>query len=58
MKIIRTIHGKTIRDKIRGDQLQQLSGIQDIVKWGQMSEEESGMFRGTEWRDNRLAKID
>jgi hypothetical protein len=33
MKIIRAIHGKTIRDKIRSDQLQQLSGIQDMVKW-------------------------
>jgi hypothetical protein len=33
MKIIRAIHGETIRDKIRSDQLQQLSGIQDIVKW-------------------------
>jgi hypothetical protein len=25
--------GETIRDKIRSDQLQQLSGIKDIVKW-------------------------
>jgi hypothetical protein len=33
MKIIRAIHGKTVRDKIRSDKLQQLSGIQDIVKW-------------------------
>jgi stage III sporulation protein SpoIIIAA len=33
MKIIRAIHGKRLRDKIRSDQLQQLSGIQDIVKW-------------------------
>jgi hypothetical protein len=33
MTIIRAIHGKTLRDKIRSDQHQQLSGIQDIVKW-------------------------
>jgi hypothetical protein len=33
MKIIRVIHGKMLRDKSRSDQLQQLSGIQDIVKW-------------------------
>jgi hypothetical protein len=32
MKIIRTIHGKMLRDKIRNDQIQRLSGIQDIVK--------------------------
>jgi hypothetical protein len=56
MKIIRTIHGKTLRDKIRSDQLQQLSGIQDIVKWDNV--------RRREWRvhvsrmeDNRLTKI-
>jgi hypothetical protein len=35
MKIIRAIHGKTVRDKIRSDQLQQLSRNQDIVKWDQ-----------------------
>jgi hypothetical protein len=33
MKTIRAIHGKTLRDKIRSDQLQQLSRIQDIIKW-------------------------
>jgi hypothetical protein len=33
MKIIRAMHGKTFRDKIRSDKLQQLSGNQDIVKW-------------------------
>jgi stage III sporulation protein SpoIIIAA len=56
MKIIRAIHGKTLRDKIRSDQLQQLSGIQDIVKWTNV--------RRREWdahvnrmEDNRLAKI-
>jgi hypothetical protein len=54
MKIIRAIHGKTLRDKIRSDQ--QLSGIQDIVKWTSV--------RRREWdahvnrmEDNRLAKI-
>jgi hypothetical protein len=39
MKLLREIHGKTLRDKIRSDQLRQLSGIQDIIK----IEEESGM---------------
>jgi hypothetical protein len=29
----RAIHGKRLRDKIRSDQIQQLSGIQDRVKW-------------------------
>ena len=33
MKTIRAIHGKTLRDKIRCDQLRQLSGIQNITKW-------------------------
>ena len=48
MKTIRAIHGKTLRDKIRG--------IQDIVKWTN--------DRRREWdahvermEDNRLAKI-
>jgi stage III sporulation protein SpoIIIAA len=56
MKIIRAIHGKTLRDKIRSDQLQRLSGIQDIVKWVNV--------RRREWdahvnrmEDNHLAKI-
>ena len=33
MKTIRAIYGKTLRDNIRSDQLRQLSGIQDIIKW-------------------------
>jgi hypothetical protein len=56
MKIIRAIHEKTLRDKIRSNQLQQLSGIQDIVKWANV--------RRREWdaqvnrmEDNRLAKV-
>jgi hypothetical protein len=56
MKTIRAIHGKTLWDKIRSDQLRQLSGIQDIIKWTNV--------RRKEWdshvermEDNRLAKI-
>jgi hypothetical protein len=56
MKKVRAIHGKTLRDKIRSDQLQQLSGIQDIIKLANI--------RRREWdahvekmEDNRLAKI-
>jgi hypothetical protein len=56
MNIIRVIHGKTLRDKIRSDQLRQLSGIQDIIKWANV--------RRREWdahmermEDNHLAKI-
>ena len=55
MKIIRAIHGKKLRDKIRSDQLRQLSGIQEIIKWANV--------RRGEWNDhvdrmeeNRLAK--
>ena len=33
MKIIWQIHWKTLRDKICSDQLRQLRGIQDIIKW-------------------------
>ena len=40
MKIIRAIHGKTLRDKIRSDQLRQLSGIQDIIKWANVRRRE------------------
>jgi hypothetical protein len=32
--------GKTLGDKIRSDQLQQLSGIQDIVKWANVRRRE------------------
>jgi hypothetical protein len=42
MKIIRAIHGKTLRDKIRSDRLQQLSGIQGIVKLGQCQKKRVG----------------
>ena len=42
MKIIRVIRGKTLRDKIRSDQLRQLSGIQDIIKWGNVRRGEWG----------------
>ena len=56
MKTIRAIHRKTLRDKIRSDQLRQLSGIQDIIKWTNV--------RRKEWdahvermEDNRLAKM-
>jgi hypothetical protein len=55
MKIIRAIHGKTLRDKIRSDQLQQLSGIQDIVKWVNIRREWDAHVNRME--DNRLAKI-
>ena len=56
MKIIRAIHGKTLRDKIGSDQLRQLNGIQDIIKWTNV--------RRRQWdahvermEDNRLTKI-
>jgi stage III sporulation protein SpoIIIAA len=55
-KIIREIHGKTLRDQIRSDQLRHLSGIQDIIKWANL--------RRREWdahvermEDNSLAKF-
>jgi hypothetical protein len=53
---IRAIHGKTRKDKIRSDQLRQLSGIKDIINWNNV--------RRKEWEshvermdDNRLEKI-
>ena len=56
MKPISAIHGKSLQDKIRRDQLRQLSGIQDIIQWTNV--------RRREWdahvermEDNRLAKI-
>lgn len=33
MRIIRTIHGKTIRDRVRSEDLRDQSGIKDIVDW-------------------------
>ena len=50
MKIIRAIHGKTLRDKIRPEHLQQLSGIQDVWLNGQTSEGENGTAMWIEWR--------
>jgi hypothetical protein len=56
MNIIRAIHGKRLRDKILSDQLQQLSRIQDIVKWVNVRRREWDVHvNRTE--DNRLAKI-
>jgi hypothetical protein len=56
MKIIREIHGKTLRDKIRSDQLWQLSGIQGIIKWANVRRREwDGHVERME--DNHLAKI-
>jgi stage III sporulation protein SpoIIIAA len=56
MKIIRAIHGKTLRDKIRRDQLQQLSGIKDIVKWVNVRRREWDVHVNR-MEDNRLARI-
>jgi hypothetical protein len=56
MKIIRAIHGETIRAKIRSDQLQQLSGIQEIVKWANVRRNEWDV-QGKRMEDSRLAKI-
>jgi hypothetical protein len=48
--------GKTLRDKIRSDQLRQLSGIQNIIKWADVRRKEwDGHVERME--DNRLAKI-
>ena len=33
MRIIRTIQGKTLRDRVRSEHLRQISGIPDIVDW-------------------------
>jgi hypothetical protein len=56
MKTMRVIHGKTLRDKIRSDQLRQLSEIQDIIKWANVRRKEwDGHVERME--DSRLAKI-
>ena len=56
MKTIRATHGKTLRDKIRSDQLRQLSGIQDIIKWVNVQRKEWDAHV-ERMEDNRLAKI-
>ena len=56
MKTTRAIHGKTLRDKIRGDHLHHLSGIQDIIKWTEVRRREWDARVGR-MEDNRLAKI-
>ena len=33
MRIVRTIHGKTLRDRIYSEELRKRSGIKDIVEW-------------------------
>jgi len=55
MKTIRAIHGKTLRDKIRSDQLRHLSGIQDIIKWTNNRRDWDAHVERME--HNRLAKI-
>jgi hypothetical protein len=56
MNTIMAIHGKTLRDKIRSDQLIQLSGIQDIIKWTNVRRKEwDGHVERME--DNSLSKI-
>jgi hypothetical protein len=56
MKIIREICGKMIRDKIRSDQLQQMSGIQDTFKWVNNRRREWDVH-ANRMEDNSLAKI-
>jgi hypothetical protein len=56
MNTTMAIPGKTLRDKIRSDQLRQLSGIQDIIKWANVGRKDwDGHVERME--DNRLAKI-
>jgi hypothetical protein len=55
MKIIRAIHGKILMDKIHSDRLQQLSGIQDVVKWANVRRRERDAHVNR-MEDNRLAK--
>ena len=50
------LHGKTLRDKIRSDQLRQLSGIQDIIKRTNVRRKEWDVHV-ERMEDNRLAKI-
>jgi hypothetical protein len=56
MNTIMAVHGKTLRYKTRSDQLRQLSGIQDIIKWANIRRKE---WDGHVERmgDNRLAKF-
>ena len=56
IKTIRTVHGTTLKDKIRSHQLRQLSGIQDIVKWTNDRRKEWDAH-AERMEDNRLAKI-
>jgi hypothetical protein len=56
MKTVRAIHGKTLRDKIRIDELRQLSGIQDIIKWTNVQRKEWDAHV-ERMDDYRLAKI-
>jgi stage III sporulation protein SpoIIIAA len=56
MKIIRAIHGETLRDKIRSDQLRQLCGIQDIIKWANVRRRE-WVAHVERMEDNRVGKI-
>jgi hypothetical protein len=56
MKTLRAINGKAFRDRIRRDQLRQLSGIKDIIKWANVRRKEwDGHVERME--DNRLVKI-
>ena len=55
MKIIRAIRGRTLRDKIRSEQLRQLSGIEDIIKRANVRRREWG-DHVDRMEENSLAK--
>ena len=56
MRIIRAIHEKTLKDRIRSKHLRELSGIQDIVDWIDVRRKGRGKH-AERMTDDRLAKI-
>lgn len=56
MRIIKAINGKTLRDRIRSNDLRELSGIQDILEWIDVRKRGWGEYV-ERMTDDRLAKI-
>jgi len=56
MKIIRIIHGKTLHDRIRSEDLRQLSEIQDIGRWVRRRRKYWNKHVNR-MEDNRLVKV-
>lgn len=55
MRILKTIHGKTLQDRIRNEELRECSNIQDVARWTREWKKYWGKHV-SRMKNNRLAK--